>query len=215
MKQKVTLLLAIVFIGFVGIGIHDIRNNQVKLQLNEVKLQDKSLELNQLKLDKEQLNQQFEEAVNEKDINTERVRQLEQEKLDLEERTRKLEADLQAKRQREANERQLATVGVTKKASASAVAITGNKESWLRASGIPESEWWAVDYIVSRESSWRPDAVNASSGACGLVQSLPCSKLGPNWSDPVVALKWQYNYVNARYGGYAQAVAFWKINHWY
>jgi hypothetical protein len=93
--------------------------------------------------------------------------------------------------------------------------VTGNKETWLRESGIPESEWWAVDYIVSKESSWNPLAVNKSSGACGLAQALPCSKLGTNWSDPVHALKWQYSYVTSRYGGYQQAVAFWKINHWY
>ena len=91
----------------------------------------------------------------------------------------------------------------------------GNKETWMAAAGIPQSEWWAVDSIVSRESGWRPDAVNPNGGACGLAQALPCSKMGPNWSDPVVALKWQYQYVTARYGGYPQAVAFWNINHWY
>ena len=91
----------------------------------------------------------------------------------------------------------------------------GNKEAWMAAAGIPQSEWWAVDSIVSRESSWNPNAINASSGACGLAQALPCSKMGPNWSDPVVALKWKYNYVTARYGGYPQAVAFWNANHWY
>ena len=91
----------------------------------------------------------------------------------------------------------------------------GNKEAWMAAAGIPQSDWWAVDSIVSRESSWNPNAVNPNGGACGLAQALPCSKLGPNWSDPVVALKWQYNYVTQRYGGYAQAVAFWNANHWY
>ena len=91
----------------------------------------------------------------------------------------------------------------------------GNKEAWMAAAGIPQSEWWAVDSIVSRESGWRPDAVNPNGGACGLAQALPCSKMGPNWSDPVVALKWQYNYVTQRYGGYPQAVAFWNANHWY
>lgn len=91
----------------------------------------------------------------------------------------------------------------------------GNKEQWMAAAGIPQSEWWAVDSIVTRESGWRPDAVNPNGGACGLAQALPCSKMGPNWSDPVVALKWQYNYVTQRYGGYPQAVAFWNANHWY
>ncbi len=93
--------------------------------------------------------------------------------------------------------------------------ITGDKTTWMSQAGIPESEWGFVDYIVSRESSWDPLAVNKSSGACGLAQALPCSKLGTNWSDPVHALSWQYNYVTNRYGGYQQAVAFWKINHWY
>lgn len=93
--------------------------------------------------------------------------------------------------------------------------IVGSKEEWLRQAGIPESEWGYVDYIVSHESSWNPNAVNESSGACSLVQALPCSKLGTNWNDPVHALKWQHAYVTDRYGGYAQAYSFWVRNNWY
>lgn len=93
--------------------------------------------------------------------------------------------------------------------------ISGTKQDWMRAAGIPESDWWAVDYIVSKESSWNPNAVNRNGGACGLAQALPCSKLGPNWNDPVTALAWQYNYVTQRYGGYAGAYSFWVVNHWY
>lgn len=210
MKRNITILLTILFIGFVGIGINDIRNNHVELELKHIELQDKALELKQITIEKEKLNQEFDKAIQEKDINEQRVRELEQEKLRLEEKTRQLERDLQAKR---AEEQRIASVGITQKASATSYA--GTKLDWLKASGIPEAEWWAVDYIVSRESSWNPNAVNKSSGACGLVQSLPCSKLGPNWNDPVVALKWQYQYVLNRYGGYSQAVAFWKVNHWY
>lgn len=92
---------------------------------------------------------------------------------------------------------------------------SGTKYDWMRAGGIPEGQWRYVDYIVSKESGWNPNAKNPSSGACGLVQAYPCSKLGPNWNDPVVALRWQYNYVNKRYGGYAGAYAFWKRNRWY
>ena len=92
---------------------------------------------------------------------------------------------------------------------------TGTKYDWMRAAGIPENQWQYVDYIVSKESSWNPNAKNRSSGACGLAQAYPCSKLGPNWNDPVVALRWQYNYVNKRYGGYAGAYKFWRANRWY
>lgn len=103
--------------------------------------------------------------------------------------------------------------------------ITGNKHDWLRASGIPESEWTYVDYIVSRESGWNPCAYNPGrsdcnanpTSACGLAQSLPCGKQSKygHWTDPVANLKWQYEYVKGRYGGYAQAYNFWVANHWY
>lgn len=100
------------------------------------------------------------------------------------------------------------------------------KEQWMTKAGIPKSDWWAVDYIVTRESGWNPCAYypgksdcNANLAgknvACGLVQTLPCGKAGKNWTDPVAALKWQKQYVNNRYGGYSQAVSFWKANHWY
>lgn len=85
----------------------------------------------------------------------------------------------------------------------------------MRAAGIPESQWVYVDYIVSKESSWNPLAVNRSSGACGLAQALPCSKIPGDWRDPVNALKWQFGYVTARYGGYYGAYQFWVANRWY
>ena len=119
---------------------------------------------------------------------------------------------------------EVTTVG-TKKVDASAAASdelpatsgprTGTKYDWMRAAGIPEDQWQYVDYIVTKESGWNPNAKNPSSGACGLAQAYPCSKLGPNWNDPVVALQWQYNYVNGRYGGYAGAYKFWRANRWY
>ncbi|MFZ1301332.1 MAG: ubiquitin-like domain-containing protein [Candidatus Microsaccharimonas sp.] len=91
----------------------------------------------------------------------------------------------------------------------------GSKTDWLAASNIPEESWGYADFMVSKESGWNPNAVNKSSGACGLSQALPCSKLGPNWNDPVVALNWMNSYVNGRYGGWQGAYNFWQKNHWY
>lgn len=211
MNKKLTILLTILFIGFVGLGIHNVRGNQVELKSREIKLQDAVIELNELKLQKEKLNQDFEKATQEKDINEEKVRQLEQEKLDLERRYKELEVSkAQEKEQELARARSGSVAGASNR-----ISVSGSKEEWLRASGIPEDQWWAVDSIVSRESSWNPNAVNASSGACGLGQQLPCGKWAGAWNDPVAALKAQYGYVTARYGGYPQAVAFWNANHWY
>lgn len=96
----------------------------------------------------------------------------------------------------------------------------GNQYQWLIDSGIPQQYWRAVDYIVSRESGWNPCAFypggndcNASpTTACGLVQQLPCGKIPGDWRDPVAALKWQYQYVTDKYGGYPQAMQYWMEN---
>jgi Uncharacterized protein conserved in bacteria len=91
----------------------------------------------------------------------------------------------------------------------------GKKDDWLRAAGVPEKYWGYADFLVSRESGWNPNAVNASSGACGLAQALPCSKVPGNPYNPIDSLKWMDGYVNARYGGWEGAYNFWQANHWY
>lgn len=91
----------------------------------------------------------------------------------------------------------------------------GAPEDWMRAAGIAESDWGYVDYIVSRESGWNPNATNASSGACGLVQALPCSKVPGGGYNPVANLQWATGYAVGRYGSWAGAYSFWTANHWW
>ena len=73
--------------------------------------------------------------------------------------------------------------------------------------------------IVMHESTWNPYAVNASSGAYGLVQALPGSKMasaGADWrTNPGTRIKWGLNYMNSRYGSPCGAWSFWQANHWY
>lgn len=92
---------------------------------------------------------------------------------------------------------------------------TGSHADWMSQAGIAESDWSAAEILVQRESGWNPSAVNASSGACGLTQALPCSKLGGSWNDPIVALQWGDQYVKERYGGWQQALAHSYANGWY
>ncbi|QIM16772.1 transglycosylase SLT domain-containing protein [Leucobacter insecticola] len=91
----------------------------------------------------------------------------------------------------------------------------GSPAEWMAAAGIPESDWGYVDYIASRESTWNPNATNASSGACGLIQALPCSKVPGNGYDPVDNLRWANGYAVGRYGSWAKAYDFWTSNHWW
>ncbi|WP_228479686.1 transglycosylase SLT domain-containing protein [Microbacterium abyssi] len=91
----------------------------------------------------------------------------------------------------------------------------GAPAEWMAAAGIASGDWGYVDYIVSRESGWNPNATNSSSGACGLVQALPCSKVPGNGYDPVDNLRWANGYATGRYGSWAAAHAFWTSNHWW
>lgn len=91
----------------------------------------------------------------------------------------------------------------------------GSKTEWLSASNVPQDSWGYADFMVQKESGWNPNAVNRSSGACGLAQALPCSKVPGNPLNPVDSLNWMNGYVNGRYGGWEQAYAFWQKNKWY
>ncbi|MEW2460689.1 MULTISPECIES: aggregation-promoting factor C-terminal-like domain-containing protein [Microbacterium] len=91
----------------------------------------------------------------------------------------------------------------------------GAPAEWMAAAGIAQSDWQYVDYIVSRESGWNPNATNKSSGACGLVQALPCSKVPGNGYNPVDNLRWATGYATGRYGSWAGAYNFWTTNHWW
>ncbi|MGW8400443.1 aggregation-promoting factor C-terminal-like domain-containing protein [Streptomyces lydicus] len=73
--------------------------------------------------------------------------------------------------------------------------------------------------IVDHESGWNYRATNASSGAYGLVQALPGSKMssaGSDWqTNPATQIKWGLNYMNDRYGSPCGAWSFWQANSWY
>lgn len=70
--------------------------------------------------------------------------------------------------------------------------------------------------IFQRESKWNHLARNRSSGAYGIPQALPGSKMGPGWeSDPAVQIRWGIGYMAKRYGSPCAANNFWQINHWY
>ncbi|MEU5366727.1 transglycosylase SLT domain-containing protein [Streptomyces sp. NPDC005925] len=84
---------------------------------------------------------------------------------------------------------------------------------------VPGGQFQCFSNIVNHESSWNYRAVNASSGAYGLFQALPGSKMasvGADWqTNPATQIKWGLNYMNDRYGSPCGAWSFWQANHWY
>lgn len=72
---------------------------------------------------------------------------------------------------------------------------------------------WAE--LIYREASFDPEAINATSGACGLPQALPCSKMKCELHDINCQLEWIEEYVTRRYQTIENALAFHDANDWY
>ena len=83
-------------------------------------------------------------------------------------------------------------------------------------SAAEQSAW---SFLIEKESGGRVNATNASSGAYGLGQALPASKMAAFGDDyltnPLTQLKWMYSYMVSRYGGILQAQSYWLSVGWY
>ncbi|NED11129.1 transglycosylase SLT domain-containing protein [Streptomyces sp. SID9124] len=84
---------------------------------------------------------------------------------------------------------------------------------------VPADQFQCFSNIVNHESSWNYRASNPGSGAYGLVQALPGSKMasaGADWmTNPATQIKWGLSYMNGRYQSPCGAWSFWQANHWY
>lgn len=125
-----------------------------------------------------------------------------------------LKVNLQAKREAQAAAITAAqTKQLTQKKQASAVSVTGTCASWLAQAGVTDLA--SANELIRRESNCNPNAVNKSSGACGVAQELPCGKSGCSLGDGACQVAWMNRYVLGRYGSWANAVAFHNKNNWY
>ncbi|MGX5212889.1 aggregation-promoting factor C-terminal-like domain-containing protein [Streptomyces violaceus] len=84
---------------------------------------------------------------------------------------------------------------------------------------VPSGQFQCFSNIVDHESDWNYKAVNPSSGAYGMFQALPGSKMssvGADWrTNPATQIKWGLGYMNDRYGSPCEAWSFWQANNWY
>ena len=71
----------------------------------------------------------------------------------------------------------------------------------------------AMEKLINKESGFNLFALNKSSGACGIFQALPCSKLPGIDLDSQI--KWGINYIAQRYGDPSQAWNFHLVKNWY
>lgn len=89
--------------------------------------------------------------------------------------------------------------------------------------GWTGSQWSALSRLWDKESNWNHLAKNPSSGAYGIPQSLPASKMasvmqggGSDYlTNPKTQISWGLKYIKGRYGNPAAALAFHNRMNWY
>lgn len=209
MKPKITyVVVALSLLLFIGLGVNNVNNSKHKLQINTIKLKSTEAQLIELNAQYDELLKSQTHNQAEKEQQLKKIQELENEK-------KRLESELQAKRQQYLAQSQKLNTAAQNASGTQKVQAAGSKLEWLKASGISESDWQYVDYIISKESGWNPLARNASSGAGGLPQALPYSKTGCAWGDAVCQLKWANGYAIGRYGSWARAYNFWVSNRYW
>ncbi|MFV0254202.1 MAG: G5 domain-containing protein [Beutenbergiaceae bacterium] len=92
-------------------------------------------------------------------------------------------------------------------------------QNMLGAYGWGMDQWSCLNSLWQKESNWNPYARNRSSGAYGIPQSLPGSKMasaGSDWrTNPATQIKWGLGYIQNRYGSPCGAWGHSQSRGWY
>ena len=89
----------------------------------------------------------------------------------------------------------------------------------VKARGWSDDEFACLVALWNRESGWRVNAYNKSSGAYGIPQALPGTKMasaGADWqTSATTQIKWGLGYIKGRYGTPCGAWAHSQRTGWY
>lgn len=108
-----------------------------------------------------------------------------------------------------------------------APAVTGTKaeyQAYAHDLVLNQYLWSEEDYqalvnLWTRESDWDADAHNRNSGAHGIPQSLPASKMSSEGSDyytnGYTQIRWGLKYIKERYGSPSAAWQHFQNKNWY
>ncbi len=85
--------------------------------------------------------------------------------------------------------------------------------------GFPEKEYKCLNQLWTQESNWNYKSRNKKSGAHGIPQALPASKMNvvsTDWrTNPVTQIRWGLRYISIRYETPCKAWAKHKRSNWY
>ena len=93
------------------------------------------------------------------------------------------------------------------------------KSILLNEYGFSEKEYKCLNSLWNKESHWNYKARNARSGAHGIAQALPASKMNvvsTDWrTNPVTQIRWGLRYISIRYETPCKALAKHKRSNYY
>ncbi|GIG85755.1 aggregation-promoting factor C-terminal-like domain-containing protein [Plantactinospora endophytica] len=140
-------------------------------------------------------------------------------------RAKKADQAASRKREREKQEKEeaeTATKPYTGPIPASCNEYSGNRKigcALLLEEGFKLAEMPCLDKLWNKESGWNHKAENRSSGAYGIPQALPGTKMasaGSDWkTSPATQIEWGLGYIKGRYGTPCDAWAHSQDVGWY
>ena len=93
------------------------------------------------------------------------------------------------------------------------------KSILLNEYGFSEKEYKCLNRLWTKESNWNYKARNKNSGAHGIAQALPASKMNvvsTDWrTNPVTQIRWGLRYISIRYETPCKALAKHKRSNYY
>ena len=85
--------------------------------------------------------------------------------------------------------------------------------------GWDEAEYTCLNRLWTKESHWNYQARNPRSGAHGIAQALPATKMeqvGTDWrTNPITQIQWGLLYISERYDTPCAAWTKWRHSHYY
>jgi hypothetical protein len=92
-------------------------------------------------------------------------------------------------------------------------------QAMLSSFSWPSSQFACLDPLWAHESGWSAVAFNAGSGAYGIPQALPGSRMasaGPDWqTNAATQIRWGLGYIKGTYGSPCGAWAHEQATGWY
>ncbi len=127
------------------------------------------------------------------------------------------------KRAEAAAKKPAATKPAAKKGAVAAAVASGSPQriaaAMLGSFGWSSSQFSCLDPLWAHESRWSASAYNAGSGAFGIPQALPGSRMasaGPDWqTDAATQIRWGLEYIKGTYGSPCGAWAHEEAAGWY